>query len=316
MQRPLSSLPLVVIAGPTATGKTAIGVELAHRYNGELIGADSIQVYTGFDIGSAKPTSEELRGIPHHLLDVTTADKPLDAVDYAHLADTAISDVIQRGKLPIVVGGTGLWIRALLRGLIVTPKIYPHVRARLEQKTASLDAEALHATLHEVDPLAAQHIHPNDRVRIIRALEVYEQTGVPLGQLRKTHALGEPRYDSLNLVLDLDRPTLYARIRQRTKDMLSRGWVQECQQLLARYGSHARPLTSVGYRQLIEHLSMNQPLDITERHIAKATQVYTRRQRTWFRGEPGFAWWTSAQTLLEKEACQKIDAYLRHRGML
>lgn len=308
--------PLLVIVGPTATGKTDAAIALARRYDGELIGADSVQVYTGFDIGSAKPSADELDGLPHHLINVTTPDRPIDAVDYARLADAAIAEVHQRGQLPIVVGGTGLWIRALLRGLIETPKVDPQLRQRLESDAAALTPAALHAQLNAIDPLAAARIHPNDRVRILRALEVYEQTGVPLGQLQKAHALGQPRYSSLNIALDLDRPTLYQRIRDRTERMIERGWITECQALVERYGPLVRPLSSVGYRQLLMHILHNEPLELTKQKIIKATQIYTRRQRTWFRGEPDFSWWTTSSDVMLGSGCQKIDAYLAQRGML
>lgn len=312
----VQSTPLVVIVGPTAAGKTEAAIALAKRYGGELIGADSVQVYTGFDIGSAKPTADELEGLPHHLIDVTTPDQPLDAVDYARLADAAIREVRHRGRLPIVVGGTGLWIRALLRGLIETPKVDPQLREHLESSTEALTPAALHAKLSDIDPLAAARIHPNDRVRILRALEVYEQTGIPLGQLQQTHALGKPRYSSLNMALDLDRPTLYQRIRNRTERMIDQGWIAECQALVERHGALIRPLASVGYRQLLMHTLHNEPLEITKQKIIKATQIYTRRQRTWFRGEPDFTWWTTSLDVMQGSGCQKVDAYLAHQGMV
>ncbi|MCB9667725.1 MAG: tRNA (adenosine(37)-N6)-dimethylallyltransferase MiaA [Myxococcales bacterium] len=312
----LRAIPLLVIAGPTSTGKTTVAIDLARRYGGELVGADSIQVYRGFDVGSAKPRPEDLDGIVHHLIDVATPNNPLDAVEYATLADAAIADIHRRGKLPIVVGGTGLWLRALLRGLIETPKVDPAIRSLLEQQAVVEGRSGLYARLQKVDPLAAERIHPNDCVRIVRALEVYEQTGVPLGQLREMHAKGAPRYRSFNVVLDLDRPTLHARIAQRTEAMLAGGWVDECRQIVRCYGPDTRPLGSVGYRQLLDHILRGEPLETTTRRIRKATLVYTRRQRTWFRGEPGFTWWATPAELSEGAGCRKIDAYLDHRGML
>ena len=197
--------PLVVVAGPTATGKTAAALTLARALGCELVGADSVQVYRGFDIGSAKPTEKELGEVRHHLVDVLDATDAIDAMEYAALADRAIDDLEDRGAHPIVVGGTGLWIRALLRGLVELPPPDPILRARLEAEVADLGAESAHQHLYAVDPLAAERIHPNDTLRIVRALEVHTQTGRPLGELQAEHALGAPR-----------RPTLVHRARPRS----------------------------------------------------------------------------------------------------
>ncbi|MBC7171604.1 MAG: tRNA (adenosine(37)-N6)-dimethylallyltransferase MiaA, partial [Polyangiaceae bacterium] len=192
----------IVIAGPTASGKTAAGLWIARHLGGELVGADSVQVYRGFDIGSAKPTEEELSGVAHHLIDIVDPDEEVDAQRYAELADAAIADIEARGRVPIVVGGTGLWIRALLRGLVSVPPVDRELRARIEAEVDQEGSPAMHARLAAVDPRAAAGIHPNDRLRIVRALEVFEQTGTPMGELRHAHALGAPRYDALFVVLD------------------------------------------------------------------------------------------------------------------
>lgn len=296
---------IVVIGGVTAAGKTAAAIELARRENGELVGADSVQVYRGFDIGSAKPTAEELAGVRHHLIDVIDPDEEIDAARYAELADEAIADIAARGKLPIVVGGTGLWIRALVRGLAPLPKVDPALRARLDEEAAHVGAPAMHERLKAIDPKAASRIHPNDRMRILRALEVYEQTGKPLGEHQAEHALGAPRYDARIFVLDRPREELYAAIRARIRAMLDAGWVEEVRTLLERWGPDVRPMDSVGYRQMKEHLLEGVPLEETERRIYKATRIYTRRQRTWFRGElrgDGESAWTTARALIEGEA--------------
>jgi tRNA dimethylallyltransferase len=213
----------IVIAGPTGAGKTACALSIARRVGGELIGADSVQVYRGFDIGSAKPTAAELGTIPHYLIDVIDPDEAIDAQRFAHLADAAIAEVHGRGRVPIVVGGTGLWLRALLRGLVSAPPVDPALRARLEAEADGLGSPALHERLAAVDPAAASVIHPNDRLRIVRALEVFEQTGRPMGELRREHALGAPRYDALFVVLDPDG-ALEARIEARLDALLADGW--------------------------------------------------------------------------------------------
>lgn len=298
---------IVVIGGVTASGKTAAAIELAKARGGELVGADSVQVYRGFDIGSAKPTAEELDGVRHHLIDVIDPDEDIDAARYASLAAAAIDDIAARGKLPIVVGGTGLWIRALLRGLVELPVADPVVRAALEEQADRIGIPELHARLSAVDPAAAARIHPNDRRRIVRALEVLEQTGRPLGELWAEHARGAPRYDALCFALDRPREELYAAIRARVRAMLEAGWVEETRALLERWGAGVRPMQSVGYTQIVEHIARGVSLEDTERRIYKATRIYTRRQRTWFRGEPGFTWTNAAAVGRDLELVESSD---------
>lgn len=278
---------IVVVSGPTGVGKTKIALELARSFGGELVGADSVQVYRGFDIGSAKPTAAELSGVTHHLIDIREPDQPLDAASYAALADTAIADIAARGRVPIIVGGTGLWLRALLRGLVELPAVDPALRGQLEAEWDQKGASAMHERLAQLDPISARAVHVNDRLRVVRALEVYQQTGKPLGDLRREHALGAPRYGDFTLVMDIDRTLLAARVRARTRAMLDAGLVDEVRGLVARYGSEVRALQSVGYKQVVEHLTAGVSLDETEREMNRATLIYARRQRTWWRNEPG-----------------------------
>ena len=297
--------PLLVIAGPTASGKTAAAIDLAHHLDGELVGADSVQVYRGFDIGSAKPTQDELRGMAHHLLDVLDPDAEVDAVAYADMADAAIAEIRNRGRLPIVVGGTGLWIRALVRGLVDVPPVDAEVRRTLEQAASSKGAPALHERLAEVDPISADAVHPNDALRIVRALEVYEQTGEPLGSLRAKHALGEPRYRAVFVVLDVDREQHDAVIGQRIQQMLDTGWVDEVRSLRARWGDDIRAFGSVGYRDVLPHVRDAVALDETVRRIRKSTRVYARRQRTWFKSEPGVTWRSTSHELSQPSGLER-----------
>jgi tRNA dimethylallyltransferase len=278
---------LIVVAGTTASGKTALALELARAVDGELIGADSVQVYRGFDIGSAKPTAHELAGIPHHLIDVIDPDEAIDAARFATLADEAIRDVQARGRRAIVVGGTGLWLRALVRGLVALPTPDPETRARLEDEVEVHGAPALHARLRAIDPRGAAAIHENDALRIVRALEVHAQTGRPLGELRHEHALGAPRYRTLFLVLDREREALRARIVARVAQMIARGLLDEVRALLSRWPRDARAFGSVGYREIVAHLAGEASLEESREAIVRSTWVYTRRQRTWFRSEPG-----------------------------
>lgn len=309
---------VLVVAGTTASGKTACGVELAHRLSshgtagGELIGADSVQVYRGFDVGSAKPTAAELRGVPHHLIDVVDPDEAIDAARFAELADRAIAEVAGRDRVPIVVGGTGLWLRALLRGLVDLPPPDPAIRARLEAEARRTGAAPLHARLASIDPRGAAAIHANDELRIVRALEVFEQTGRPLGELRAEHALGAPRYPFFFVALDRPRAELYERIDARIDAMLAAGWLEETRALLARWGPGVRPLGAVGYRELAAHLADPgaHPWDETVRRIRKATRVYARRQRTWLASDPSVSWRTTPAALLGPEGEARIAAFL------
>lgn len=304
---------MIVITGPTASGKTALGVRLAQRFQGELVGADSVQVYRGMDIGSSKPSAAELEGVAHHLIDVCEPDQPLDAVAFAKLADAAIADIRARGKLPIVVGGSGLWLRALLRGLVELPEVDETVRARLMEEADAQGTPALHARLATVDPLAAEAVHPNDRVRVVRALEVFEQTGKPLGTLRRDHALGAPRYEALRIVIDPGSETLTERIVLRTRQMIDAGLAEETRTLVTRYGRELRALSAVGYREMVAHVCDDLPLAQTESQIIRATRIYARRQRTWINSEPGERWQTNADEVQSAQGLARIESALRER---
>ncbi len=302
---------LVVLAGPTAIGKTECALRIARLHDGELIGADSVQVYRGFDIGSAKPNRKELDGVPHHLIDVVDPETPIDAMGFARRADEAIADIAARGRLPIVVGGTGLWIRALVRGLVDVPLPDPAIRERLEEQAESMGAPALHERLSKIDPLAAGAIHPNDALRIVRALEVFEQTGRPLGELRREHALGAARYPNLFVVLERDPADLTRRIEQRIDAMLAAGWVDEVRRLRARHGTEARAFGSVGYRQVSAHLEGTLSAEALPAAIRKATRTYARRQRTWFQSEPGVHLTATPESLGSETFAATLEDFLR-----
>lgn len=298
---------LIIIAGPTATGKTDLGVALSERFGGEIVGADSVQVYRGFDIGSAKPTAEDLRGIRHHMIDVAEPDEVMDAAKYAAMADTCIADIAARGKVSIVVGGTGLWLRALLRGLVELPPADMEVRRRIESEPSTA---SLYQKLSTVDPIAAQTLHPNDRLRIVRALEVFEQTGQALGELRRNHALGAPRYHCIYMVVDLPKPILRDRIQQRTRWMLTHGWIEETQRLWERYGQRARALQSVGYAQVLSYLRNEFLYDELEEKIVQSTHRYTCRQRTWFKSVEDVTHRLASAEVMHNEVLEQISGFL------
>lgn len=289
---------LLVIAGATATGKTALAVDLAERLGGELIGADSVQVYRRLDLGSAKPRPAELRGVHHHLIDVADLAEPFDAARYVDLADAAIAATRARGRVPIVVGGTGLYLRALVRGLATGIPSDPAVRDPLRARAAEgLDTlAAMHRELAAVDPAYAGRISPTDPIRIVRALEVFALTGEPLSAHHRRHAAEPPRYDARFVALELPRPVLVARIAARVRTMLAEGWIDEVRSLLAEGHPHdLKPLRSVGYAEVVAHLRGELPADALEAAVLTATKGFAKRQRTWFRGEEGVTWVTPAE---------------------
>ena len=302
---------IVVLVGPTAVGKTAAAVALCEALGGEIVGADSVQVYRGLDIGSNKPSEAELRGVPHHLIDVLAPTEALDAARYAELADAAIAEVHARGRVPVVVGGTGLWLRALLRGLVALPKVDPVLRARLEQAFAEQGGERLHAQLSELDPLTAARVHPSDMVRVVRALEVHAQTGRALGELRREHALGAPRYAAHTLLLELPLLEWRTLVAARTERMFQAGFLAEVAGLLAQYGPGLRALRAVGYRQVAEGLAAGQGEAELSQRVLSATLVYGRRQRNWFRSDPSITSRVSAREVTQASVLDGVREHLR-----
>lgn len=279
--------PLLVVVGPTATGKTELAVELAERHGGEIVSADSVQVYRAFDIGTGKPSTVERERAVHHLIDAVDPLDPVDAARFAELAEAAIVDIRARGKLPIVCGGTFLWVRALVYGLVAAPPADPAIRAR---HRALVDAEgrpALHAALAAVDPEAAARLAPNDFVRVSRALEVYELTGAPLTALHASHGFKTPRHEARLLGVRRPPEELDERIAARVRAMLAAGWVDEVRSLVEAGYKAARAMGSVGYKQIHEAISADAPLeaDALFDPIRRATRVFARRQRTWLRDE-------------------------------
>jgi tRNA dimethylallyltransferase len=280
---------LLVVVGPTASGKTELAVRLAERLGGEVVGADSVQVYRAFDIGSGKPTRAQLRRAAHHLVGIVDPLEPMDAATWAKLADAAIADIRARGKRAIICGGTFLWIKALLFGLAPAPPADPTVRQRHHEEAVRCGHQALHRRLSGVDPTSAERLDPNDLVRVSRALEVIELSGVPLSQWQQQHGFRDPRYTYRLVGIARRRPELDRRISQRIIAMLEAGWVQEVSQLLAQGYSSARAMESVGYRQIAEALAARTPApgrDELEERIYRATRVFARRQQTWLRDQP------------------------------
>ena len=280
--------PLIVVVGPTASGKSELALRLAESAGGEIVNADSVQVYRYFDIGSAKPSAAELARVPHHLIDVVEPTEPLDAGQWCALADAAISEIVARGRTPVVCGGTFLWVKALLYGLAPAPPADAALRERHRQLADAEGRAALHQRLAVVDPVAAARLNPNDFVRVSRALEVFELTGWPLSDYQAEHGFSAPRYTARLVGVARERDVMDQRIHARTQAMFEAGWVDEVRELLRRGLGDTRPMLSVGYRQIAVALGAAQPLDLAELELSvyRATRVFARRQRTWLRDQP------------------------------
>jgi tRNA dimethylallyltransferase len=282
---------ILIIAGPTASGKSALALELAEQFGGEIICADSLTIYRGLDIGSAKPTKAQQTLVPHHLLDIRNPDQGFTVADFIREAGTAIRDVISRNRHPIITGGTGLYIRALLGGLSEAPGEDLEIRQELQELASKIGPEALLEQLREVDPATAAKLPPGNLVRIIRAIEVYRKTGISLSEHQARHSFSERAYDALQICLDLPREELYRRIELRVDQMFKDGLVDEVSRLLAAgYSPELKPLSAIGYRETIEFLQHRCSLDEAIRLIKQNTRHYAKRQLTWFRREPEMLW--------------------------
>jgi tRNA dimethylallyltransferase len=282
----LAGADVAVVVGPTASGKSDLALALAEKAGGEIIGADSVQVYRYFDIGSGKPSKQDRERVRHHLVDVADPLEPLDAASYAVRASEALDDVRRRGKLPIVCGGTFLWVRALWYGLSSAPPADPALRRQHASIADQEGRPALHARLGAVDPVAAARLDPNDFVRVSRALEVFELTGRPLSLLQSEHGFREPRFRARLFGIGWTAEQLVARIARRTDRLLAAGFVEEVVELVRLGYRDARAMSSVGYRQVLDYVEGRLSREDLAPAINRATKVFARRQRTWLREEP------------------------------
>ena len=279
---------LLCIVGPTASGKSALGLRLARELDGELLSADSMQIYRGFDVGTGKPSAAERAQVPHHLIDVAEPLEAWDAAQWATEAARLIAEVRARGRVPIVCGGTFLWVRALIYGLAAAPRGDDELRARHKSWAEREGRAALHARLAQVDSASAARLAPNDFVRVSRALEVFELTGLPMSQVQAAHGFREPRFLARFIGVARERPEQDELIAARVHAMLAAGWVREVEALMASGLGQARAMQSVGYRQIFEALTAGKASDeqALAEAIVRATRVFARRQRTWLRDQP------------------------------
>ena len=287
--------PLVAVVGPTASGKSALAMALAERLGGEVINTDSMQVYRGFDIGTGKLSQAERRRVTHHLIDVANPAEQYSAGRYIADARAAIAGMVERGRVPILCGGTGLYFRALLFGMAEIPQVSARVRDAVEAWLKQKGLAAGHAELTRVDPVTAAKVHPNDPARIARALEVYRMAGVPLSAYRRAQPFAESAPGALSVGTSFERPELYRRIGQRVRAMIARGWIEEVEGLLGQgYGPGLKPMRAIGYRQIAAWLGGGRLPEAGGEALAEAiathTRRYAKRQMTWFRKHPGIFW--------------------------
>lgn len=297
------------LTGPTAAGKTAVGVELAGRIGAEIVSMDSMAVYRGMDIGTAKPTPAERGGIPHHLIDILDPHQPCSLAQYLGAAGSTLEQIASRGRAAIFVGGTPLYLKALLRGIFEGPPADWSLRRRLRDEEAVHGPGRLHRRLNSIDPAAAARLHPNDTRRLIRALEVFEKTGRPISELQAQFEIGRPPHACRVFVLDWPRQTLYERVNRRVEAMFAAGLVEEVRRLF----QNATPLSrtarqAVGYREVIEHLegrhSLEETIDLVQRH----TRHFAKRQCTWFRSLSECRFVPVAEPLRPAEIADRIAA--------
>lgn len=291
-----------VLAGPTASGKTALSIRLAKAHQCEIVCMDSMQIYRGMDIGTAKPTAEEMAGVPHHMLDVADPGKPFSVARYQEMAEAAIADIFRRGKRPLLVGGTGLYLRALRHpmtmGMVTGDE---SLRRELEKQAEKTDGRfALHQKLQQVDPETAARLHVNDVRRVVRALEVYQLTGIPFSKQPQTEA--EPPFTYRVASLTMDRETLYRRIEQRVDRMVTAGLADEVRQLLENgVPAHSQAMKAIGYKEIIPYVMGECSLEEALYELKLGTRHYAKRQLTWMRREEDVMWVDSLQP----------DAYLQ-----
>lgn len=282
---------IIVIAGPTASGKTEIAVGLARAIGGEVVNADSMQVYRGMDIGTAKPSESEKEGVPHHMLDVVAPDTDFNAAAYRETAAPIVHDIARRGRTCLVVGGTGLYIKALTGGIFDCPPSDPALRKSLLALYDEQGAGVLHSRLGGLDPEAALKIHPNDRLRVTRALEIIHLTGRMPSRLADAHRFEDRPFDVLFLCLGPDRRKLYRRIDLRVLRMVESGLVEETASLLAAgFGPDLKAMKGLGYRHMVGYLERRWTLDQAVESLQRDTRRYAKRQMTWFRKVPNAVW--------------------------
>jgi tRNA dimethylallyltransferase len=294
-----SSIPkpkVIVICGATGIGKTSVGIEIAQNFGGEIVSADSMQIYRSMDIGTAKPSPAELARVPHHMIDIVDPDEDYDAVQFSKQARAKIAQIVRRGRVPFIVGGTGLYIKALLHGLFQSRPVDPKVRSRLRQEAEEVGSQALYERLQQLDPDTAARLHPNDSYRILRALETIASTGKCISDLHREHGFEDDPFDALKIGLQMDRQKLYDRIDHRVDLMIEAGLKQEVATLLEMgYGAELKSMQSIGYRHVVEFLKEKLSWAECVRTLKRDTRRFAKRQFTWFGVDDRIQWYAPDQ---------------------
>lgn len=298
---------IILVVGATASGKSQVGVDLAKKFNGEIVSCDSMQVYKDMNIGTAKITEDEMQGMPHHMIDVTNAESNFSVGEYAKMADEVISDILSRGKIPIIVGGTGLYVDGILYPMSFGGNKDTHIREELEEQLATRGKEYMYAMLTKIDPQDAEKIHPNNVKRVLRSLEIFKTTGNCKSQLKeKDKSL---KYDPLMIVLDLDRHVLYERIDARVDKMIETGLIEEIKSLLSRgVGFQCRSMQAIGYKEFKDYFDGIKTQEQTIEIIKRNSRNYAKRQLTWFK-RYDFAKHFSPNDILGME--KEVKAFLK-----
>jgi len=305
---------LLVLVGPTAVGKTALSIKLAHSLNGEIISGDSIQVYKGMDIGTAKITVDEMKGIPHHLIDILEPDEPFSVNDFQKRARRLITEINQRGKLPMIVGGTGLYIQSVIYDYQFSEaRQNQELRDQLVAFATSKGKEALHKRLAEIDPVTASRLHPNDVKRVVRAIEIYQQTGTTMAEYQQRASVSP--YQLCFLGLTMERSKLYERINHRVDLMVEQGLFEEVQSLLGRgYDLSFSSMQAIGYKEIIAYLEGNISKEESIELLKKNSRHFAKRQLTWFRSMKEIHWIDVTFSSNEAELVENIRSFAE--GML
>jgi tRNA dimethylallyltransferase len=282
---------IIMVCGPTAIGKTSVAIQMAEILAGEIVSADSMQIYRYMDIGTAKPTTEERRRVIHHMIDIVDPDAPYDAARFSRDSRCSINGIIERGRQPLVAGGTGFYIKALLHGLCQAAPEDMAIRERLAAEARQGECGNLYKRLEACDPEAAQKIHPNDVYRVIRALEVFETIGMTMTDFRQRHAFADAPYNVLKIGLFMDRQALYERIERRVDMMIGEGLFDEVRRLMEMgYHEHLRPMQALGYRHMSSFIRGEENWDTAVDTLKRDTRHYAKRQLTWFRKDSGINW--------------------------
>jgi tRNA dimethylallyltransferase len=308
MVSPAAKPKIIVICGPTGIGKTSVGIGLAEKLGGEIISADSMQIYRYMDIGTAKPTADEQDRVRHYMIDIVDPDEDFDAVQFSQMAREKVVQLHQKGGLPVVVGGTGLYIKALLQGLFESNPVDPEIRKRLKQETVEIGSHALHDRLKQIDPDSAERLHPNDAYRIVRALETIAATGRSISEHHQDHGFADAPFDALKIGLQMDRQKLYDRIDRRVDIMIAAGLLDEVKKLLGRgYTADLKSMQSIGYRHMAAFIDGSLPWDECVRILKRDTRRFAKRQFTWFGANHQIQWFEPDQL---NEMLELVEGFL------